>query len=159
MELKQIESLLEKYWEGETSISEENLLKDFFANCPVPPHLQKAAAVFAYYNEQQKIALKDAEFENDINVLLEPGNSSGFSWARIAAAVLLVCASAFIIYKMNPTVTDKETIVESTNTYEDPEKAFEETKKALLLISAKLNAPEKYTSEFAKINEASALFK
>jgi len=158
MEPKKIERLLEKYWEGETSSSEEKLLKDFFAKGTVPTHLQKAASVFAYFEEQQKIELKDTAFDRDVTELLLE-KPAGFSWLRIAAAVLLICASIFVIYKMNPKIVEEEAIVENAIDFEDPEKAYEETKKALLMISAKLNAPQEYTSELSKINEASALFK
>ena len=159
MELKEIEGLLEKYWEGETSSSEEKLLKEFFEKGPVPGHLQKAAAVFAYYHEQQKIELTAADYERDVVKHLAARESSPFSWMRVAAAILLICASAFIFYKMNLKSTNEATIVENKDAYEDPEKAYAETKKALFMISAKLNAPQEYTSELSKINEASALFK
>ena len=36
----------------------------------------------------------------------------------------------------------------------NPEKAFEETKRALLLISSRLNQTNEYTSQFSKFEES-----
>ena len=40
MALNNIEQLLEKYFEGETSIDEEQALKDYFNSENVAPHLE-----------------------------------------------------------------------------------------------------------------------
>lgn len=159
MELKVIENLLEKYWEGETTRSEEKVLMDFFTNESIPSHLQKAAALFIYYSKQKAIEIKNPGFDEKSIAKINPEKYSSLLWWKIAASVLIICASVFLIYRINDKMRDEDQIVENTVSYEDPEKAYEETKKALLLISAKLNTPEKYTDEIGKINEASALFK
>ena len=41
MEFNKMEALLEKYFEGETSIAEENELKDYFSSSNVAPHLEQ----------------------------------------------------------------------------------------------------------------------
>src|SRR5690606_16144291 len=98
-------------------------------------------------------------FEEELTRRVNKQRSPGFSWWKIAASILLVCASVFLVYQMTEQSEDGVRIVENTVAYEDPEKAYEETKKALLLVSAKLNTPEKYTSEIGKFNEAATLFK
>ncbi len=39
MDYKDIEQLLERYWQCETSVEEEATLRDFFAKEEVPAHL------------------------------------------------------------------------------------------------------------------------
>lgn len=159
MEPKNIEKLLEKYWEGETSSAEEEAIKNFFLKEPVPAHLKKEAALFNYYSNEREVKFKDQAFDRKLTNKIQAMKISQFSWLKIAAAFLLLFASIFVVYKLGKTADPGEKIADNTVTYEDPEIAYQETKKALLMISAKLNAPEKYTNEISKIDEASALFK
>ena len=48
MELDRIEKLVEKYFEAETSITEEKELKDYFASSDVAPHLEQYKRLFGY---------------------------------------------------------------------------------------------------------------
>src|ERR1700712_5746131 len=51
MDYNNIRTLLEKYWEGETSLEEEAQLKRFFHDHPndLPQDLQEAAPLFQYF--------------------------------------------------------------------------------------------------------------
>ena len=49
MELKNIESLLEKYEEGQTSLQEEAQLKHYFTTETVAPHLEVYRSLFTYF--------------------------------------------------------------------------------------------------------------
>ncbi|RNI32495.1 HEAT repeat domain-containing protein [Rufibacter immobilis] len=58
MPFKQIETLLEKYYNGETSLEEENQLKDFFQQTKLlPDHLKAHAIQFEYYAQEQEVEL------------------------------------------------------------------------------------------------------
>lgn len=46
-----IEKLLERYYEGETSLEEENVLRQFFQNENLPAHLKSHQAQFRYFLE------------------------------------------------------------------------------------------------------------
>ena len=50
MVLDNIEKLLEKYDNGETSLQEEQQLKNYFAEETVPPHLEGYKAMFVYFS-------------------------------------------------------------------------------------------------------------
>lgn len=158
MEPKNIEKLLEKYWKGETSSAEEKELKNFFSNEPVPTHLKKEAALFTYYSNESVIKIEDPGFDQKLINKIQSIKISEFSWLKIAATFLLLFASIFMVYKLSEQAPEEE-IADNTVIYEDPEIAYQETKKALLMISAKLNAPKKFTNEISKIDEASELFK
>lgn len=50
--MKEIERLLERYFEGDTSAAEEKILRDFFASGEVPEHLLIHKPLFAYFEEE-----------------------------------------------------------------------------------------------------------
>ena len=52
MDYKYIEQLLERYWQGETTLQEENILRSFFSQQDIPEHLQKYKALFTYEKEE-----------------------------------------------------------------------------------------------------------
>jgi len=52
MDYKYIEQLLERYWEAETSLEEETILRTFFSQRDIPENLQKYQPLFDC--EQQK---------------------------------------------------------------------------------------------------------
>lgn len=159
MELKNIEKLLEKYWEGETNSLEENVLKEFFLRGTVPAHLKKEATLFSYYNQQKEIKIEKLSFEKELLDRIKGLRISKFSWYKIAASFLLLFASILVVLQLSKEADPITAVANNTITYEDPEKAYQETKKALMMISTKLNAPEKYTDEIGKLNDASGLFK
>lgn len=59
MDYKYIEQLLERYWDGRTTLEEEAILKAFFSQDSVPAGLAPYKALFAYANEQENDALGD----------------------------------------------------------------------------------------------------
>ena len=52
MDYKYIEQLMERYWEGETTLQEESILRMFFSQTDIPEHLRKFQPLFIC--EQQK---------------------------------------------------------------------------------------------------------
>ena len=52
MDYRYIEQLLERYWEGETTLQEESILRTFFSQPDIPEHLRKFQPLFIC--EQQK---------------------------------------------------------------------------------------------------------
>lgn len=62
MDYKNIELILERYWQCETSIEEESELRDFFSNEDVPAHLLQYKNLFVYQQVQKGVGLsKDFE--------------------------------------------------------------------------------------------------
>lgn len=54
MDYKYISQLLDRYWQGETTLEEEQILKSFFSQICVPEELQKYRNLFLYEQSEQK---------------------------------------------------------------------------------------------------------
>ncbi|SDG47511.1 HEAT repeat-containing protein [Dyadobacter soli] len=66
-----IEKLLEKYYDGETSLEEERALKQFFQSGQVPEHLQSHAAQFGYFANARK-EQPSLNFNHELAMRLDP---------------------------------------------------------------------------------------
>lgn len=70
MDYKYIEQLLERYWECETSLEEENILRSFFAQKEVPANLRPYQEIFAAEMEHKEPKLSD-DFDQRVLALIE----------------------------------------------------------------------------------------
>ncbi len=67
MEQQVIENLLEKYYEGKTSIAEEKILKEYFAEYgDIPPHLIHNQSWFKHLKESKEDMGISKDFENKL---------------------------------------------------------------------------------------------
>lgn len=82
MELVKIEALLEKYFEAETSVKEEQQLKQFFSADEVPAHLEVYRPMFSYTVVESKI--KD---QHPYQILYKRRLSP---WMKMAASITLI---------------------------------------------------------------------
>ncbi len=57
MDYKYIEQLLDRYWNCETTLQEEDILKAFFSQEDVPAHLARYKSLFAYEQTQAQLSL------------------------------------------------------------------------------------------------------
>jgi hypothetical protein len=99
-----IDKLLEKYYDGETSLEEEKELRIFFQQKDIPARLQSHAAQFKFFSETRN-AQPSLTFSSNLAARLEPVQASPVrrftSWiVRIAAglALLIVGFSGGLIY-------------------------------------------------------------
>lgn len=125
MELHSIEILLERYFLGETSIAEEKQLKDYFSSPDVAPHLEQYKAVFGYFTKA-----KEEQFTK--TVPLQPRKRNYVAWISVAASVAILAGTYFIMNK-------EQVPPQELGTFESPELAFQETQKALQLVSLNVN--------------------
>ena len=127
MALDRIEKLLEKYFEAETSISEEKELKNYFASSDVAQHLEQYKPIFGY-----AVQAKQEQFTAKIP--LNTIKRKRVVWLSVAALVaVLLGVGLFTFNHYNQPKSD------DLGTYDDPEVAFRETQKALAMISKSVN--------------------
>lgn len=140
MELNKIENILEKYFQGETSIAEENELKEYFSSSNVTQHLEQYQPIFGYFSQ-----VKEQKSTQELENLVRTGEAiplqtkkRNVAWLSIAASavVLLGIGTYFYISEKNaaPVAAQSE-----LGTFDNPEKAFAETQKALALLSNNVN--------------------
>lgn len=156
--MKNIEELIKKYWKGTSEVEEEQKLKK---------HVHKNEKLgiedeyFNYLNQKKNAKLIDPDFDKNILQLINEKHDvkralyHKINW-QVAAAILLLFSAGVIFINRQVSFRDS---ISSTNssveidTYEDPQLAFEETKKALLLISSNLNKGNEYTAKLSKFSE------
>ena len=130
MEFNKIEDILEKYFQGETSIAEEKELKDYFSSPNVAQHLEQYKPMFGYFSQ-----VKEQKSTQEIPLKTKKRN---VAWLSIAASavVLLGVGTYFYVSEKNitPVVAQSE-----LGTYDDPEEALAATQKALALLSSNVN--------------------
>ena len=66
MDSEKINELLAKYWEGETSLAEEQELRVYFREGQVPENLKETAALFRYFDAGKGRTLSDITFEKEV---------------------------------------------------------------------------------------------
>ena len=156
MDSSRLQQLLQKYWSGETTLEEEQLLKDHFHQAEVPEELSEVAAMFRYFEQTKKNALNDIAFDRTLIEKVTGKSKQGkmrnliFNSMRIAAGVVVVMAATWFIRKEIRQTTPQEVV----DTYDDPKLAFEETKKALMMISKSFGTAEEQAKKINMFNEA-----
>lgn len=128
MALDRIEILIEKYFEGETSIAEEKELKAYFSSLDVAQHLEQYKPVFGYFSQA-----KQEQFTASIP-LKSGRKQKRLAWLSVAASVVVMLGIGFFAYQ-----NTSEPTQENLGVIDDPEIAFKETQKALALISKHVN--------------------
>ena len=155
MDSKQLERLLEKYWSCETSLQEEQQLRDYFRS-EVPENLKDTAELFRYFEAQQRKALTDSDFEATVIQKIKKEQPKGrsvkmiFNYVRIAAGLLVVFTATYFVRQE----VRKAYPPEIVDTYSDPKLALEETKKALMMISKGFNKAQREAEKMKVFNEA-----
>jgi len=155
MDSKQLEQLLEKYWNCETSLEEEKQLREHFRG-EVPKNLKETADLFRYFETQQTQTVVGSDFDavvrKKIKQLQPQGKSVSmvFNFARIAAGLLVVITATYFVRQE----VRKAYPPEIVDTYSDPRLALEETKKALMMISKGFNKAQKEAGKIKVFNEA-----
>lgn len=116
MELANIEKLLEKYLNAETTIAEEKELKNYFVNGNVAPHLVEYQALFGYFS-----ASKNERFTKTIQL---NSQKKSWKWLSVAASVVLL-VSVYTGYQ--------------NNQKRKAESMYQETQLAFGMLSTNLN--------------------
>lgn len=156
MDSSKLQQLLQKYWSGETTLEEEHVLREYFQQGEAPEELRDVAAMFRYFDRTKKNALNDITFDRAVMDKVSgkakegKGRNLVFNSMRIAAGVVVVMTATWFIRNEIRQSTPQEVI----DTYDDPKLAFEETKKALMMISKSFGTAEEQAKKINLFNEA-----
>jgi hypothetical protein len=134
-----LETLVHRYFEGETTIQEEQELRAYFReNKPETPEMAQIAAIFGYIAQEKTIEMTAAVQAT------QPKPTRWFSMYKIAVAASLFLACAVggqMFWNHQKTEAKRQAARERlySDHYEDPEKALVEVQAALALVSRKMD--------------------
>jgi hypothetical protein len=154
MDSRKIDELLNRYWECETTLEEEKLLREYFEGSQIPQQHKEAAALFRYFSQNKKKSITDDGFDKLVLQAANKKNSRVIQLVtntmRIAAGVAVLMIAIYFVRKE----LHKADPIAVEDTYNDPKLAFEETKKALMMISKGFTQAENETKKINLFNEA-----
>ncbi len=148
---------LNKYWEGETSLEEEEDLKSLLSETIA--EFEEEKALFAHFESKKKAEL-DETFDDEllakIAALEEPKETKVISfksfyqqYSRVAAAILVLLVSGMFYI-------NQQQELQPEDTFEDPELAYAEVKKQLLIVSSYLNKGSNTLNELNNLSKATS---
>ena len=155
MDSEKIDELLNKYWNCETSLEEEKQLQAHFLNSSISDHQKETAALFRYFQDQKRKSLTDASFDGAILRKIRTPKAGTirtmvFNSMRIAAGIVVLVLAVWLVRLEIRKSSPQQTV----DTYDDPKIAFEETKKALIMISKSFGTAEEQAKKINLFNEA-----
>ena len=149
MKSEEIRHVLEKYYNGESTLEEERFLKEFFSQANIPEDLIDEKEIFIYYLQSVIVPEPSLAFENKIISAINSLDNGSENLKRrsvfgiltgIAAGMLILTGSYFFfVHKSEP-----------RDTYSDPAIAYAETMKILYNVSSHLN---RGTQALGQINQ------
>jgi len=152
MNEEELKRLIVKYYNGESTEHEENILKDFFRKGNIPEGYEAEKLIFSYYTDSAEIPGPSIDFESRIMAGIDTsGRNNGSQKIKryllpilsAAAGLLLLVGSYYLIVKK----------AETGDTFTDPKLAYAETIKILRDVSSQLNHGARVLEPVAKINE------
>jgi hypothetical protein len=138
MKRVELDRLIERYYKGESTEEEEQVLRELFQGDNAPEGYNAEKAFFGYYKSAEDIPEPSNAFETRIMAAIDASDPerkslklSRFflpSLGAVATVLILFGSWFFFIHTSD-----------SEDTFTDPEIAYAETMKILLDVSAKMN--------------------
>lgn len=145
MDYKYIEQLIDRYFDGETSLQEEQILRSFFSQNEVPAELAPYKDLFRYEQVAAKEGLGD-DFDVRMMEILEQqpvvkarrvsltARLKPFFRAAAVVAVILTVGNA-AQHSFTAPATEDYNYDGYTDTYTDPTAAYQQVSSALEMVS------------------------
>ena len=154
MSSQEIEKILQKYFDGETSLSEEKELREFFQRDDVPSHLQSLKSQFQYFHEATSFNELGSDFDKKIvKSIKDDGKIIKFNFRKkssiyiissVAASILILVTVFFQLNTFSRKIDD---------TFNNPETAYNEAKKIMVFVSEKFNKGTDQLAPISKVND------
>jgi len=151
MSSQRIEKILVKYFEGETSLSEERMLREFFQQDDVPAHLVELKEQFELYEEESHEELPDdfnetlfGEIDKQERGRKHSRRTTIYYISGVAASILILIT---LFIRFDPFI--------SSSQYDDEEAnlAFAEASRILYFVSDKFNQGTSPLGKVARFDE------
>jgi hypothetical protein len=133
MDYKYIEQLMERYWNAETTLEEEEILRAFFSQEDIPAELSQYAPLFAYEHAEKAVDVLGEDFDEKMLQMVGEAPRSEerpqaqiislrerlmplFKSAAVVAIVLTLGNAAQVAFQKSPEETPGMAEVQSTIT-------------------------------------------
>ena len=150
MDYKYIEQLLERYWQCETSLEEEAILRTFFAQKDVPAHLRRYQTLFSGIKSIQEAKLGE-DFDQKILAQIHEGEqvkARRITFSHRLMPLYKAAASVAIVLTLGNAI--QTTVVQKDpdhgykyehyqDSYKDPSVAYDQVSNALQMVSQGLS--------------------
>ena len=141
--MSNINQLIEKYFQGETSLEEENLLRAYFHQEDIPQELKIYQPLFGLLDSERTKGVGN-HFDNKVFQQIGPSQKKRsplyplHRWMGAVAASLILVMSIWWLY---PELSPEPASAVNWEKYEpeDPKEAYRITKEALMKVSVELN--------------------
>jgi len=157
----EIKKLLEKYYDGNTTLEEEKFLADFFIRENIPDEFRADREVFLTFSESSNTEVLDESFDGEVmdlireRVINNPGKKQVLYYvSAIAAGFTLLFGTYFLLIEERIPFGNKTTF--EMVAVQDPAIALEETRKALYMISEVFNKGTAELSSISKFSEGTS---
>lgn len=155
-----MKALIEKYFEGETSLEEEVQLREYFNHGQVADELKMYQPLFQHFASEQEQVVSDG-FDEALFHKMEASEAKIVkmrAWPkqllRIAAIGAVLVVAMIFLQRSNQKPAQVASVDWSKYEITDEKLAYEETVKALKLLSSKLNkGTKKATQEVEKMEK------
>lgn len=152
-----MKALIEKYFEGETTLEEEARLRDYFnSGEDMAEALREFQPLFQHFSAEREQVLSDGFDEALFQKMEKPETKvvQMRTWPRhllrIAAVGAVLVVAMIFLQKTNSTQAQQANIDWSKYEIKDEKVAYDETVKALKLLTSKLNKGSKKATKEMK---------
>jgi hypothetical protein len=157
--ITEIRKLLDRFYLGETSLEEEKILEEYFSSARIPEELIPDRDLFrSLGNASESVVVPEGLNKKILDVidqqekrLVKTRRISVFSLSGLAAGLLVVIA-LYVGYFRD----DSGARYAMTDTYENPQDAYEEARRTLAYVSAKLNTGTSELEHVVQVSKATA---
>lgn len=172
-----INGLIEKYFAGETSLEEEQILRGYFSGSDIDVRLRTYAPLFRFFEKEKEISFDGSKIPSEYSVhnsntsigitKLETQNPKlkilrgGYFW-KIAATVAFLIVGSVAIFKFfepkTPQIAQHKARVIILDGDDDPEVALQRVNEALALVSKKMKkGTDQTTDGLMKLKDATSI--
>lgn len=139
MDYDRVRELLDKYWKCETTLQEEEELRNFYNYCrQMPEELAEYRELFIFQEEERQVGL-GRDFDRKILASIHDNRFVGWRrWLQVAAILLLLIGESQFFIDIKKTQKD---------TCQTPEQALAEVRQALNFVALKMNRGQQLLEE------------
>lgn len=148
----ELRTLVERFWDGETSVFEEDQLREALQREDLPEEFEGVAAYFESLKEPAELG---NSFDDALFTAMGDEQSKGKvrsmtpKWFLAAAAILVMLLSGYWFFQQ-----DAKLVAQEEYSKEEIEQAWEQTQVALKKIGVEINEAQVKTQKISKFNQA-----